>query len=87
MAELYRTLAACESTLLEPFVCSVPSSSGIVPCSAPVSGDDAFGLYDDNGDGRITCAEARRHGIAPVPRSHPAYSFMRDADNDGVVCE
>ena len=44
-------------------------------------------LYDDNGNGRITCAEVRRHGIAPVPRSHPAYRYMRDADGDGVVCE
>ena len=25
-------------------------------------------LYDDNGNGSITCAEARAHGIAPVPR-------------------
>ena len=40
---------------------------------------------DDNGNGRITCAEARRHGIAPVPRSHPAYRYMRDGD--GEVCE
>ena len=48
---------------------------------------DALGLYDDNGNGRITCAEARRHGIAPVPRSHPAYRYMRDGDGDGVVCE
>ena len=47
----------------------------------------ALGLYDDNGNGRITCAEARRHGIAPVPRGHPAYRFMMDADGDGVVCE
>ena len=33
---------------------------------------------------------ARRHaghGIAPVPRSHPAYLYMRDGDADGVVCE
>ena len=44
-------------------------------------------LYDDNGNGRITCAEARAHGIAPVPRSHPAYAYMRDGDNDGMVCE
>ena len=41
------------------------------------------------GNGRITCAEARRHGITPVPRSHPAYRYMRDGDGDGdgVVCE
>ena len=43
--------------------------------------------YDDNGNGRITCAEARRHGIAPVRRGHPAYPYMRDGDGDGVVCE
>ena len=30
-----------------------------------------------NGNGRITCAEARRYGIAPVPRSHPAASDVR----------
>ena len=48
---------------------------------------DALALWDDNGNGRITCAEARRHGIAPVSRDHPAYEYMRDADNDGVVCE
>ena len=44
-------------------------------------------LWDDNGNGRITCAEARRHGIAPVPRAHPAYVYMRDGDGDGWVCE
>ena len=51
---------------------------------APVN---ALALYDDNGNGRITCAEARAHGIAPVPRGHPAYQYMNDRDNDGVVCE
>ena len=44
-------------------------------------------LWDDNGNGRITCAEARAYGIAPVRRGHPAYHYMRDADGDGVVCE
>ena len=44
---------------------------------------DALRRWDDNGNGRITCAEARRHGIAPVPRSHPAYGFMFDRDGDG----
>ena len=44
-------------------------------------------LYDDNGNGRITCAEARRHGIAPVSRGHPACPYMDDRDSDGVVCE
>jgi len=51
-------------------------------CSA-----EALNEYDDNGNGRITCAEARSHGIAPVHRGHPAYPCMDDRDNDGVVCE
>ena len=84
---LERILSGCKSTALEPIVCSVPSSSGGSVASAPAGGDDALALYDDNGNGRITCKEARRHGIAPVPRSHPAYRYMRDADGDGVVCE
>ena len=33
-------------------------------------------LWDDNGNGQITCAEATRHGIAPVPRRHPAYAYI-----------
>ena len=80
-------LAGCESTALEPIVCTVPTSSGASAASSPESGDDALALYDDNRNGRITCKEARRHGIAPVPRSHPAYRYMRDADGDGIVCE
>ena len=84
---LERILSGCESTALEPIVCTVPSASEAVPASAPASGDDALALYDDNRNGRITCKEARRHGIAPIARSHPAYRYMRDADGDGVVCE
>ena len=48
---------------------------------------NALPRWDDNGNGRITCKEARRHGIAPVRRSHPAYPFMRDGDGDGIACE
>ena len=84
---LDRILAACESTALEPVVCAVPSASASASARGPATGDDALAPYDDNGNGRITCKEARRHGIAPVPRSHPAYRYMRDADGDGVVCE
>ena len=86
-AALDRILAVCESTALEPVVCAVPSASASVPARSSTTGDDALARYDDNGNGRITCKEARRHGIAPVPRSHPAYRYMRDGDGDGVVCE
>lgn len=44
-------------------------------------------LYDDNANGRITCAEAKAHDIAPVAADHPAYAYMNDRDGDGVVCE
>ena len=44
-------------------------------------------MWDDNKNGRITCAEAQAHGIAPVHRGHPAYEYMQDSDGDGVVCE
>ena len=57
------------------------------PLPAPAAADHALAFYDDNGNGRITCPEALRHGIAPVPRSHPAYRYMRDGDADGVACE
>ena len=86
-AALERILAGCESTAPEPVVCAVPSASASEPASAPAAGDDALARYDDNRNGKITCKEARRHGITPVPRSHPAYRYMRDGDGDGVVCE
>ena len=65
-----------------------PTSDALeLPAVKPLEGVDALRLWDDNSNGRITCAEARRHGIAPVPFTHPAYPFMRDGDGDGVVCE
>ena len=66
---------------------SVPQPSQSTPASTGASRADALSLYDDNGNGRITCAEARAHGIAPVSRGHPAYEYMRDQDGDGQVCE
>ncbi len=65
----------------EQNVRSVSSSIELSPTS------DALALYDDNNNGRITCAEARSHGIAPVDRAHPAYKYMYDRDQDGTVCE
>ncbi len=85
-----RILSACDTTGMEVLGCA----SGHRPASRVPSDRartdtdvDALALWDDNGNGRITCAEARRHGIAPVPRGHPAYRHMRDGDGDGVVCE
>ena len=48
-------------------------------CQTGQSGN-ALEMYDDNGNGRITCAEARAHGIAPVPRARiPPISICETA--------
>ena len=79
-AALEGILSSCETTALESVVCAAPSASGVGVASAPEGADDALALYDDDGNGSITCAEARGHGVVPVLRSRAAYQFMRDAD-------
>ena len=66
---------------------ATPQPSGHRDRGTASEGFDVLARYEDNRNGRITCKEARRHGIARVPRSHPAYRYMRDGDGDGVVCE
>lgn len=85
-AAIDAVLATCDSTemVLLPDATATPAATAT---STPSPGVDALGMYDDNGNGRISCAEARNHGIAPVRRGHPAYPYMRDADGDGIVCE
>ena len=83
-AALEQVLSQCESVAMEPLVCHTKQGASR---SRGVNSDDVLARYDDNGNGRITCNEARRHGIAPVSKDHPAYRFMRDGDGDGVVCE
>ena len=80
-------LSACTSTAMVVQQGRPAQTATPVPATGGGQTGDALQRYDDNGNGRITCAEARRHGIAPVPRSHPAYRYMNDGDNDGVVCE
>ena len=81
---LDRVLAGCDSAAM---IVTAPGEPAAAPRDAPAASSNALSLYDDNRNGRITCKEARRHGIAPVPRGHAAYPFMRDGDRDGVVCE
>ena len=83
-AALDAILARCESMAMEPFVCDPAGNSGGGE-EGPAPADDALARYNDNGNGRITCKEARRHGIAPVHRSHPAYQYMRDGEGDGSI--
>ena len=73
---------------LEPAQANTPIPTA-TPAPTPelAPSGNALDLYDDNGNGRITCAEAEAHGIAPVHRGHPAYEHMTDRDGDGVVCE
>ena len=82
-----QVLANCQST--EMVVLERGATAPQPPPATPTldPGADALALWDDNQNGRITCAEARAHGIAPVRRGHPAYEFMNDADGDGIVCE
>lgn len=84
-AALERVLAGCSSTALVIGECAV---APVGTASRPAADQgDPLAQYDDDGNGRITCGEARAHGIAPVGREHPTYKHMRDADGDGVVCE
>ena len=82
-------IAAAEagSAAAEEVTPTPAASSDTEQQSGPQVEGDPLELYDDNGNGRITCAEAERHGIAPVRSDHPAYQYMRDSDGDGVVCE
>ncbi|MDE0464610.1 MAG: excalibur calcium-binding domain-containing protein [Caldilineaceae bacterium] len=93
-----RLLASCESyAMVRPQVTATPMASATVaagteadagtPTPAADGGNNALALYDDDGNGRISCVEARAHDIAPVRSDHSAYQYMRDPDGDGVVCE
>lgn len=87
---LERVLSNCASTEMIVRSCDLgaaPSAPSNADAESASSGTDALDRWDDNGNGRITCKEARRHGIAPVKRGHPAYKHMRDGDGDGIVCE
>ena len=75
---LEQILAHCDSLDMEPIACTaLPVSAGE---RKEVAGGDVLAMYDDNGNGRITCKEARRHGIAPVRSDHPAFRYMKDDD-------
>ncbi len=84
---LQRIPVGCESTFMEPMLCHTTTAPDRGADTSPGGGRDALARYDDNRNGRITCTEARRHGIAPVRRDHPAYRYMRDGDGDGIVCK
>ncbi len=82
VSKAQQILASCASTDMQ-----FTDPGAAAPAPAPAQSGNALEMYDSNGNGRITCAEAREHGIAPVPRDHPAYQYMNDRDKDGIVCE
>ena len=79
------SVAASSASSSQPASSSQNQQPASNPVQQPASGN--WQQWDSNGNGRITCAEARAAGIAPVHRGHPAYPRMDDRDNDGVVCE
>ena len=80
-------LTGCASTSMDVYDFRPAPVVPPAPLPSGEGSDSALQRYDDNGNGRITCAEARGHGIAPVYAGHPAYVYMDDRDGDGVVCE
>ena len=78
---LERVFASCRSFDLVFYAGPVKQRAGYD------ENEPALRQWDDNKNGKITCKEASKHGIAPVSRGHPAYEFMTDGDGDGVVCE
>ena len=91
-AALERTLQGCTSVgMVFSAAPQQPAQPPQQPAQAPQQpappASSDWRQWDTNGNGRITCAEAREAGIAPVHRGHPAYPYMNDRDNDGVVCE
>ena len=83
---LDRVLSACESTEMVKYGRGAVAGASTTARTTSSSGA-GIAQWDDNGNGRISCAEARAHRIAPVRKGHPAYPYMRDGDGDGVVCE
>ncbi|MCY3878906.1 MAG: excalibur calcium-binding domain-containing protein [Rhodobacteraceae bacterium] len=87
MEALEQVLRDCPDTEMQPLICHRKFPRRVKVRDASTKDSEVLRRYDDNGNGRITCKEARRHGIAPVQSDHPAYVFMHDGDGDGVVCE
>ena len=76
-AALERILQGCASTAMEPMLCRTAPTSTTETRRTEGGGDSVLDRYDDNRNGRITCKEARRHGIAPcapVASGVPVYA-------------
>lgn len=86
--QLQKTLRNCSRDDLAMKIVRANSQQTWIPESNASSIEKlALEQWDDNGNGRITCKEARDHRITPVHRGQPAYPYMDDRDGDGIVCE
>ena len=84
---LEKILSTCTTTEIKESSCPMISSPPALHSAKVREKSEALLRWDDNQDGSISCREAQRHGIAPVPLRHPAYRFMDDSDSDCIVCE
>ena len=67
---------------------AAPASAADEKADEPITDENVLERVDANGNGRITCAEAKAAGLPlPVTAEHPAYKYMRDGDGDGQICE
>ena len=76
----------CDASVVLPSSVGLPTKE-TADAEEELAAEHPLVLYDDNEHGRISCADARNHGIAPVYSTHPADPYMTDADGGGVVCE
>ncbi len=74
LAAAQDVLAGCRS-----FDLSLPPPPDVAPFDLEV--------WDSNGNGQITCEEAKEQGVPVVTFEHPAYPYMDDRDGDGKVCK
>ncbi len=75
------TIDQAEAEALESVLNDCQHYRAVIEAPSPLR------LYDDDGDGKISCLEARGHKIAPVARDHPAYAHIAGGDGGRAVCE
>ena len=83
---LKTALAGCTPEQIARPVCEASETTTTTGGSA----EAWLARCDANGNGRVTCAEARAATCgAPIPvtSDHPLYQYMTDGDGDGQVCE
>jgi hypothetical protein len=83
-----RVLSSCPGEPAPAVGVRTPAAAGpgVVPATSPSPAPGA-GAGSGAEPRFATCAEARAHGYGPYTSADPEYSWYRDADHDGTVCE